>query len=270
MMNENSPICARLMPACIEVRVPLPGEERAERDAHDLAADHDHRESTTIAQPVPAQQRGIDRHARPRRRRSPRTCRAPARQVARPPRAPRLGDQRAREEGAERDRVAHLLREQRRDEADADARDQAWSRARPSRDDSRGWSAARPACRPRAGSPGTPPARPASRASAPGRQAGARRDRGERRHQHHRDQVLDDQDADHQLAQPAADPLLVEHLGDDRGARDRDDRAVNMASSGVQPNGARRDDSRAARHRHVWTMCRDRPRSARRARACPG
>ena len=31
MMNENSPICARLMPACTEVRSAVAGEERAQR-----------------------------------------------------------------------------------------------------------------------------------------------------------------------------------------------------------------------------------------------
>ena len=45
------------------------------------------------------------------------------------------------------------------------------------------------------------------------------------RHEEDRDQVLDDQDADDELAQPPADALLVERLGDDRRAGDRDDRA---------------------------------------------
>ena len=43
MMNENSPICARLMPAWTDVRSAAAGEERAERDADDLADDHDQR-----------------------------------------------------------------------------------------------------------------------------------------------------------------------------------------------------------------------------------
>ena len=43
MMNENSPICARLIPACTDVRDAVAGEERAERDADDLADDHDQR-----------------------------------------------------------------------------------------------------------------------------------------------------------------------------------------------------------------------------------
>ena len=43
MMNENSPICARLMPAWIAVRSAAAGEERAERDADDLADDDDER-----------------------------------------------------------------------------------------------------------------------------------------------------------------------------------------------------------------------------------
>ncbi len=37
MMNENSPICARLMPACTEVRVPLPVRNAPSGDADDLA-----------------------------------------------------------------------------------------------------------------------------------------------------------------------------------------------------------------------------------------
>ena len=40
MMNENSPICARLMPAWIDVRAPLPVRNAPSADAHDLADDH--------------------------------------------------------------------------------------------------------------------------------------------------------------------------------------------------------------------------------------
>ena len=42
MMKENSPICARLMPACIDVRRAVAGEKRADGHADDLADDHDH------------------------------------------------------------------------------------------------------------------------------------------------------------------------------------------------------------------------------------
>ena len=44
MMNENSPICARLMPACTEVRMPLPVRNAPSDDADDLADDDHHRE----------------------------------------------------------------------------------------------------------------------------------------------------------------------------------------------------------------------------------
>ena len=58
-----------------------------------------------------------------------------------------------------------------------------------------------------------------------GRQLAARRQRGERGHQQNRDEVLDHQHADHQLAQAALDAVLFERLRDDGGARDGDDGA---------------------------------------------
>src|SRR5678815_1013977 len=56
--------------------------------------------------------------------------------------------------------------------------------------------------------------------AAPDSATGARRDRGQHREQQDRDQVLDDQDAEDDLGQPALDLLLGERLHDDRGARD--------------------------------------------------
>ena len=43
MMNENSPICARLIPAWTDGAHAVAGEEGAERDADELADDDDAR-----------------------------------------------------------------------------------------------------------------------------------------------------------------------------------------------------------------------------------
>jgi hypothetical protein len=66
--------------------------------------------------------------------------------------------------------------------------------------------------------------RPIVAASPLRREPRARRDRREDSHEDDRDQVFDEENADNELAQPSADALFDERLGDDRGARDRDDR----------------------------------------------
>ena len=62
MMNENSPIWARLIPACTEVRIGVAGEEGPQGHADHLADDH-HRGQHQHRRPVLDDQGGIDQHA---------------------------------------------------------------------------------------------------------------------------------------------------------------------------------------------------------------
>ena len=77
MMNENSPICARLMPACTDVRVPLP-VRNAPSATPTILPTMTTSVSTTHRRPSAARPAPGRSACRPRRRRSRRTCRAPA------------------------------------------------------------------------------------------------------------------------------------------------------------------------------------------------
>ena len=113
----------------------------------------------------------------------------------------RLGDQRAGDERAERDRVAESARQQREREADADAGDHAWSRGGCSRTTARirrgTISTRRPAADQEAGQLPMVSASALRRSPAPDATAVSDRQ------QQDRDQVLDDQDAEDELAQAA-------------------------------------------------------------------
>ena len=84
MMNENSPICARLMPDLDRRARALAGEERPPRPRATILPTTTIAVRATTARPVLGDQRRVDQHADRRRRRSPRRRRAPAARAPRP------------------------------------------------------------------------------------------------------------------------------------------------------------------------------------------
>ena len=106
MMNENSPICARLMPACTDVRTPLPVRNAPIDDADQLADDDDHGQHQHRRQVLARPARGSISMPTETKNTAANTSRTGSMRCSMILRRARLGDQRAGQERAERDRVA--------------------------------------------------------------------------------------------------------------------------------------------------------------------
>ena len=143
---------------------------------------------------------------------------------------PGLRHERPRDERAERNRVAELEREERHAKADAEHGDQGRLGTIEVPDPSH---RARDDQHPEAEQGRQEQRQPAHGDREPGRgEPAPPGEGGEHRHEQDRDQVLDDEDADDELPELAPDAELVERLGDDGGARDRDDGAGEGALHG--------------------------------------
>ncbi len=128
MMNENSPICARLIPAWSESFDPAPRQHRAEADAEDLPR-HQRRHQHRQRHPMLRHQRRIEHH--PHRDEEYRREHIAHRrdQILDLVALIRFRHQRSRQERAQRHRIADVLGDNREPETDADAGDQQGLRA---------------------------------------------------------------------------------------------------------------------------------------------
>src|SRR5947209_6854078 len=148
----------------------------------------------------------------------------------------RFGDQRTGQEGSQRDRIAEGLREERDGEADADARDERRLAAVEPADGTHRPGHEKKADRDQ--SDEEPHQSSDRRRQRPGGESAPRRDAREDGDQQDGDQVFCDQDAEAELAQLPRDPLLLEGLRDDRGARNGDDGAREQALEARPPEEA--------------------------------
>ena len=148
----------------------------------------------------------------------------------------RFGDQRPGQEGSQRDRIAEGLREERDGEADADARDERRLAAVEPADGTHRPGHEKKADRDQGDE--EPHQSSDRRRQRPGGESAPRRDAREDGDQQDGDQVFCDQDAEDELAQLPRDPLLLEGLRDDRGARNGDDGAREQALEARPPEEA--------------------------------
>ena len=171
----------------------------------------------------------------------------------------RLGDERSGQERSERDRVAEALRQQREGETDPDGSHGGRLGAIELED---GAHQARNDQQSRHDDAAEKEGEPARRDSELGGAEAAGRERRQRGEQKDGDQILDDQDREHQLAQPSSDAQFRERLGDDgragdghHGAREEalarrppEDAAGEVSEDDLDADLHRRDDGCSRSH----------------------
>ncbi len=223
MMKENSPIWERVIPALTEVRTPYPARKPPSVTPTILPATTRSVNRTTAIQwratrsgsiSIPTETKNIAANTS----RSGSTSRSTS-----SPRS-RFRDQRAADEGTQRDGIPEAVGQQRGGEADPDAGHERRLRAvQPDDGAYQAGNDQHPEDQETGEKREEAPARPRKFPRRDGAAGGnGRKDR----QQEDGDQVLDDQDAEDGLGELPLDALLRERLDDDRRAGDGEDRAA--------------------------------------------
>src|SRR6185503_13168639 len=152
----------------------------------------------------------------------------------------RLRDERARQERAERDRVAELLGRERHRERQPDARDEQRLGALEPRDEPDRPRYDEEAGDGHEGEGGAEPG--AARGERRTARARARREGRQEREEQDRGEVLDDEDTEDELLDAAVDLLLGERAGHDHRARDRERGAAEQALAHGPAEGPARQE----------------------------